>query len=65
MKIALYGGSFNPPHLGHEEVAQTVYRELSPDIFLIVPDNDPPHKELEEGSPRPQQRLEMCKLAFV
>ena len=64
MKIALYGGSFNPPHLGHEEVAQTVYRELSPDIFLIVPDNDPPHKELEEGSPSPMERLEMCKLAF-
>lgn len=64
MKIALYGGSFNPPHLGHEEVAQTVYRELSPDIFLIVPDNDPPHKELEEGSPSPEQRLELCRIAF-
>ncbi len=64
MKIALYGGSFNPPHLGHEEVAMTVYRELSPDIFLIVPDNEPPHKELEEGSPSPVQRLELCKLAF-
>ena len=64
MKIAIYGGSFNPPHLGHVEVAMTVYRELSPDIFFIVPDNEPPHKELEEGSPSAQQRLELCELAF-
>ena len=64
MKIAVYGGSFNPPHLGHAEVAMTVYKELSPDIFLIIPDNIPPHKELAEGSPTARQRMELCELAF-
>ena len=64
MRIAIYGGSFNPPHLGHAEAAWTVYEELKPDIFLIVPDNIPPHKELEEGDPSADQRLELCRLAF-
>lgn len=64
MRIAIYGGSFNPPHLGHAEAAWTVYEELKPDIFLIVPDNIPPHKEMEEGDPSAEQRLELCRLAF-
>lgn len=64
MKIALYGGSFNPPHLGHMEAANSVYQELRPDIFLIMPDNIPPHKDMAENSPQAQARLEMCRLAF-
>ncbi len=64
MKIAIYGGSFNPPHLGHEEVAMTVCRELSPDKFLIMPDNEPPHKAIADGSPGALERLELCHLAF-
>ena len=64
MRIAVYGGSFNPPHLGHVAAAMTVYKELAPDIFLIIPDNIPPHKELAEGSPTAAQRLELCALAF-
>lgn len=51
MKIALYGGSFNPPHLGHQEAAKTAAEELRPDMLLIMPDNIPPHKDMAEGSP--------------
>ena len=65
MKIAVYGGSFNPPHLGHLEAARTAVRELQPDLFLIVPDSIPPHKALAEGSPTAQERLELCRLAFA
>lgn len=65
MRIALYGGSFNPPHLGHAEAAQTVYEELRPDILYIVPDNVPPHKDMEEGAPTAEQRLALCRLAFA
>ena len=65
MKIAVYGGSFNPPHLGHVEAARTVSAELAPDKFLIIPTNISPHKEMAAGSPTPQERLEMCRLAFA
>ena len=65
MRIAIYGGSFNPPHLGHAEAARTVYEELRPDIFFIIPDNIPPHKEQAGNSPTAVQRLELCRLAFA
>ena len=64
MRIAIYGGSFNPPHIGHAEAARVACAALMPDRFLIMPTNIPPHKELEENSPGPEQRLEFCRLAF-
>ena len=65
MRIVVYGGSFNTPHLGHVEAARTVSAELAPDKFLIIPTNVSPHKMLAEGSPEPRARLEMCRLAFA
>ncbi|MBQ9685751.1 MAG: nicotinate (nicotinamide) nucleotide adenylyltransferase [Oscillospiraceae bacterium] len=65
MKIAIYGGSFNPPHIGHVEAARSVAEQLRPDKFLIIPTNIPPHKELEENSPSPAQRLDFCRMAFA
>lgn len=65
MRIVVYGGSFNPPHLGHVEAARTVSAELAPDKFLIIPTNVSPHKMLADGSPEPRARLEMCRLAFA
>ena len=56
MRIVVYGGSFNPPHLGHVEAARTVSAELAPDKFLIIPTNVSPHKMLAEGSPEPRAR---------
>ena len=64
MDIAIYGGSFNPPHLGHREAVITALEALNPDLLLIIPDHEPPHKEMEEGSPTPAQRLELCRLTF-
>ena len=64
MKIAVYGGSFNPPHRGHMEAAMSVCEELRPERFFIIPDNIPPHKDMAEGSPTPEQRMELCALAF-
>ena len=64
MRIAIYGGSFNPPHLGHMEAARTVAAELAPDKLFIIPDNIPPHKEVEPGCPTAEERLELCRLAF-
>lgn len=64
MKTAIYGGSFNPPHLGHVKAAATVRELLEPDRFLIIPTNIPPHKDMDEDSPSPEQRMELCRLAF-
>ena len=64
MRIAIYGGSFNPPHIGHAEAARAACEALKPDKFLIIPTYVPPHKELEKNSPGPEERLEMCRLAF-
>ncbi len=64
MKIAVYGGSFNPPHRGHVEAAHSVYKQLLPDKLLIIPTNIPPHKQLEANSPSPSERLALCRLAF-
>ncbi len=64
MRIALYGGSFDPPHLGHLEAARTVMRELRPDRLLVVPASLPPHKALPAGDPGAEQRLKLCRLTF-
>lgn len=63
MKIGVYGGTFNPPHLGHVTAARAVFELLKLDLLLVVPDRQPPHKTLPEGSPTPEQRLEMTRLA--
>ena len=65
MRIAFYGGSFNPPHRGHLTSALAAAEQLRPDLFLVIPDNKPPHKTLEAGSPTPAERLELCRLNFA
>ena len=59
MKIGIYGGTFNPPHLGHITAARTVFELLKLDQLLLIPAGMPPHKDLPAGSPTPDQRLEM------
>lgn len=63
MKIGVYGGTFNPPHLGHLTAARAVFDLLKLDKLLLVPAGLPPHKALPGGSPTAEQRLEMTRLA--
>ena len=63
MKIGIYGGSFNPPHLGHMAAARAAIGALKLDKLVFVPAGDPPHKELAPGSPSPEKRLEMTAVA--
>lgn len=65
MKIALFGGSFNPPHLGHVEAARSVVESIKPDRLLIMPTCVSPHKAMADDTPPPAQRLELCRLAFA
>lgn len=63
MKIGIYGGTFNPPHLGHLQAARAVFELLKLDKLLLIPDNIPPHKEYPADCPTAEQRLEMTRMA--
>lgn len=63
MKIGIYGGSFNPPHLGHLAAARAAVRAMGLDKLVWVPAGHPPHKELPAGSPTREQRLAMTGIA--
>lgn len=64
MRIAVFGGSFNPPHNGHVEAAKAAADELNADKLIIVPAARPPHKEQELGSPSAEERFSLSRLAF-
>ena len=63
MRIGIYGGTFNPPHLGHLNSARFALEALELDRLLFIPAATPPHKTLPNGSPTARQRLEMMELA--
>ena len=49
MRIAILGGSFNPLHIGHAMLADTMVKEFGYDKVLFVPTCIPPHKEIGGG----------------
>ena len=63
MKLGIYGGTFNPPHLGHLAAAQAALEALALDALWLIPAATPPHKPMPPGSPRAQDRLAMVELA--
>ena len=60
-RIGIFGGSFNPPHLGHLLAAREQKRLLRLDQVILVPALIPPHKQLAEGSPDPAFRMAMTE----
>ena len=63
MKLCLFGGTFDPPHVGHLVIAETIQESERFDKVVFVPASNPPHKE-EDISPI-ESRLEMLRLALV
>ena len=61
MKICLFGGTFDPPHLGHLLIAQTVFEEENFDKILFIPAYNPPHKKNITSI---NHRLKMLKIAL-
>ena len=51
LRLGLFGGTFDPPHLGHLIVAQDVVEVLSLDRLLFIPAGRPPHKTDRRISP--------------
>lgn len=62
MKVAVYGGSFNPIHYGHLLSAVWVLEKLNYDKIILVPTNIPVHKSYSDF-PLPCHRLKMTELA--
>ncbi len=62
LKIGIYGGTFDPPHLGHMEAARASVALLGLDKLIFIPAKQPPHKALSDSSARPEQRLAMTEL---
>ncbi len=59
MNIAIYGGSFDPPHKGHEEVVSQALKTLSIDKLFIIPAWQNPFKK--NFFAPPQTRLKWLK----
>jgi nicotinate-nucleotide adenylyltransferase len=64
-RLGILGGSFNPPHRGHVELARHARRELALERVLLMPVRISPGKPVEdEANPaHPEHRLAMCRLA--
>ena len=63
-RIGIYGGTFNPPHLGHFRGAEYALEQLRLDRLLMIPAHTAPHKESSPEQPSPQQRLRMVQLGL-
>ncbi|MCK9409373.1 MAG: nicotinate (nicotinamide) nucleotide adenylyltransferase [Bacteriovoracaceae bacterium] len=64
MNIGIFGGTFNPPHIGHLIVAEQVRTELSLDTIIFIPSYISPHKQQGE-SDLAVHRLSMTRLAIA
>lgn len=62
LRFGIYGGSFNPPHLGHLQAAQSVVTKAGLDLVFFVPNFQNPIKSSIDG-PTGLQRLKMTELA--
>jgi nicotinate-nucleotide adenylyltransferase len=62
MRVGLFGGSFNPIHLGHLRAAEEVREALQLDLVYFIPAASPPHKPAGELAPA-EHRLAMVRLA--
>jgi nicotinate-nucleotide adenylyltransferase len=62
-RIGIFGGSFDPVHCGHIELAKAALRELRLDKVYFVPARQPPHKKKRRLSPA-GDRLRMLALAI-
>ena len=58
MKLLLFGGTFDPPHIGHMNLLRGAMQAVQPDLTIVMPAGVPPHKA---ASMTPGMwRYEMC-----
>ena len=59
-KLLVYGGAFNPPHLGHLRYFESAVGVVKPDIAMILPSGVSPHKK--NGTTPFAHRAAMCRI---
>ena len=62
-RIGIFGGTFNPIHLGHLLLAETAREALTLDRVVFIPTHQPPHKRASDLLTGPV-RLELIQLAI-
>jgi nicotinate-nucleotide adenylyltransferase len=60
-RIGVFGGAFDPPHIGHLVVSQDAIEALDLDLLLIVPSARPPHRDAVLDA---EQRLGLVRTVF-
>ena len=66
MKVGIYGGSFNPVHLGHVGLARRAIADLALDKLIVIPANVSPFTVADGDAAQPEiwERVELVKAAF-
>lgn len=64
MRLGVFGGTFDPIHLGHLSIARNAFKQLSLDQILFVPAKAPQLREGKDPIGTPYQRYEMVRLAI-
>ena len=63
MKFGIFGGTFNPIHNGHINIALKIYDKFSLDKILFMPNKIPPHKNIKNVLDE-KIRLDMINIAI-
>ncbi len=65
MKVGIFGGTFDPVHLGHMVIAEQVMGELGLSRVVFVPGGSPPHKEASSVRANAEDRFDMVEAAVA
>ena len=63
MSICLFGGTFDPPHIGHLVIADSIMSSIDLEQLIFIPASVPPHKAFRSYSPA-SMRVEMLQIAL-
>lgn len=63
LRIGIFGGAFDPPHLGHAKAVLAFLEKAELDLLYVIPSGKPPHKVISGGA-ADGDRLKMSEIAF-